>query len=98
MKPGDDDNDPNIHVEETLSFTVGNTRVVDAKTNDPIRDELNRIPDWQVEGGLYVKVALMVEDEKEGHFLIGQIDDVDSYDDDEDAHSEELADRIAIEM
>lgn len=66
VKPGDDDNDPNIHVEETLNFTLKDTRPTDSK------DEVPRIPDWQLEG-LHVKVMCMLEADKEGsqHFLIG---------------------------
>ena len=71
MLPGDDDKDPSIHVEETLSFNL-----VDFKLSDS-KDELMKIPDWKIEGGLFVKLTLMVEDERDGthHFLIGQIDE-----------------------
>lgn len=59
MLPGDDDNDPNIHVEETLNFTLQDTRPTESK------EELARIPDWKLEG-LHVKVTLMLEADKDG--------------------------------
>lgn len=92
MLPGDDESDPNIHVEETLNFTLQDSRPNESK------DELQRIPDWQLEG-LHVKVTLMLEADKEGsqHFLIGQLEDEEAIED-EDAHSEELADRLMTEM
>ena len=58
--PGDDDKDPNIHVEETLSFTLMDERPTDSK------DEFSKIPDWKVDGNLDVKVTLMIEDENDG--------------------------------
>ena len=90
VRPGDDEKDPNIHVEETLSFSL-----------EPKASESNleaRVPDWQVEGGLHMHVTVMIEDEKNGgHILIGDLDE-DMYEDDEELHSEELADRMATEM
>lgn len=92
MLPGDDENDPNIHVEETLNFTLQESRPTESK------DDLQRIPDWKLEG-LHVKVTLMLEADKESnqHFLIGQLEDDEAIED-EDAHSEELADRLMTEM
>jgi hypothetical protein len=60
--------------------------------------EENRLPDWQVEGGLHMHVTVMIEDERTGsHILIGDLDE-DMYEDDEELHSEELADRLSMEM
>lgn len=58
--PGDDDKDPNIHVEETLSFSLLDQIPIESK------EELKKIPDWQVDGGLNIKVMLMIEDENDG--------------------------------
>lgn len=90
VRPGDDERDPNIHVEETLIFDLGKAATESASDS--------RVPDWQVEGGLHMHVTVMIEDEKNGgHILIGDLDE-DMYEDDEEIHSEELADRLATEM
>lgn len=60
--PGDDDSDPNIHVEETLNFTLADERLLPPNS----KEELEKMPDWVVDGGLCVKVTLMIEDERDG--------------------------------
>ena len=91
--PSDNQNDPNIHVEETLSFELSDSR-------PDQKDNLNKIPDWVIEGGLYVRVTLMIEDERDGsqHFLIGQLDDEGLFEGEDDVHTDEVADRLAMEM
>lgn len=109
VKPGDDDSDPNIHVEETLIFTLGEKRAIDKSEVKSVNEsstvsarepkEESQVPDWKVEGGLHMHVTVMIEDERNGghHILIGDLDE-DMYEDDEELNSEEQADRMAMEM
>jgi hypothetical protein len=60
VAPEDDDSDPNIHVEETLNFTLTDQIILEGEEKKTL------VPDWVVEGGLQVRVTLMLEADKSG--------------------------------
>lgn len=60
VSPEDDDSDPNIHVEETLNFTLTDQIILEGEEKKTL------VPDWVVEGGLQVRVTLMLEADKSG--------------------------------